>query len=303
MLFAVVIVVSVLGLFGLPMIQKFISNGQCNRKHWKYSKIYGDCWSDMLQVKITTTTLEATSMIVNGIELTVAIFGILAAYKRWKRAVYLLSTVILIATILLMVLCGITGGSYAAYGTLGSTVNLNHDIEFQMMETFQDAFGNDFYKYQDAWKNTMRLGCCCGVNGYKDFFDVGFETNDVPEYCKCQKDYYDFVCNTNIDYDDRYCSAAPGTNITSKGCLSFVLDEIQYNRKTGFIVELSFISSVASLYFILSLMALSCAGCALKEHIESNLDPAPNDIAIVAKKCLADDDHLIGISEKEQIVG
>ena len=292
-----------MGLFGLPLIQKFISNGQCNRNGWDYSNTYGDCWSDMLQVKITTTTLETTSMIMNGIELTVAIFGILAAYKRWKRAVYLLSTIILVATILLMVLCGITGGSYAAYGTLRSTGDLNRDIEFQMMETFQDAFENNFYKYQDAWENTMKLGCCCGVNGYQDFQDVGYEPNDVPENCQCRKSYWDLVCNTYPYFGGRTCSAVPGTNITSKGCLSYVLNEIQYNRKTGFIVELSFISSLASLYFILSLLALSCAGWALKEHTECNLEPAPNDVAIIAKKYLADDDHLIGISDKEQIIG
>ena len=121
----------------------------------------------------------------------------------------------------------------------------------------------------------MKKGCCCGVDGYKNFIEIGEE---IPEYCSFRVSnnylYIDgsryYICNSpshlyfECDLDSQY-------NVTSKGCSEFVLDQVQKDQRHIRIMKIKTFGYVSSSQLILVFLAMMFTSCCL--YVPTQSDP------------------------------
>ena len=66
------------------------------------------------------------------------------------------------------------------------------------------------------WDNTVNGRCCCGVDSYRNFLEIGKE---IPVYCKCRTapspNGYNHVICYGREYS--YCEIDATNNVTSRG--------------------------------------------------------------------------------------
>ena len=108
----------------------------------------------------------------------------------------------------------------------------------------------------NAWEGTLKDGCCCGVDGYTDFLDLGAE---IPEYCTCTSN---MTSNSSTPrcYDSQHeCEIEHKYNVTTKGCYQFISSKIRIHlfRISGRMFYVSmWVYIIQSLFLIFSIMIL-----------------------------------------------
>ena len=228
----------------------------CDRDGWKFAQLYGPCWNSLFKLPATTTWIDITFFVGYALMLFCSVALVLYRCTKFSKrypveGFYQIVTVVIT---ILMILTAIYKDSNFSqlYMTRSRPVQANV-ITSQLSKSLLQYGHND--NITRAWQNTMREGCCCGLHGYQDFPNVGV---DVPLQCGCFEEeeqpylYKGCTRQYNSDSDKQpacTCTAAPTTNFTHAGCLSFVVDKV--DSSTWFAAVAQFVCVVFSAVFIL----------------------------------------------------
>ena len=247
----------------------------CDRSGWRWAQLYGPCWNSLIKLPATTTWIDITVIIGFALMLLCSIALVLCRYTKllkkypverfYQKVIAFMLIVILSLVILKACLFS------RLYMTSARPVQTNA-ISSQLSKSLLQ-YGHDD-NITRAWYNTMRDGCCCGLQGYQDFINIGV---DVPPHCECYDEEEQLCsykgCNRqhNSDsYRQSECTGSLNSNFTNAGCLSFVVDKVDSTTKSVAVVQ--FVTVVLVGLYIL--MALYPVTAYVKTTIDEDADSA-----------------------------
>ena len=103
----------------------------------------------------------------------------------------------------------------------------------------------------------MNDGCCCGVDGYRDFLKLGME---IPEYYKCTLPGTSRSRRNGIPTcygkDSVFCDNVPEYNETSSGGFRCIVKHIQHDQKQIHVTKMIMFMSVSTGQLILVILAM-----------------------------------------------
>ena len=233
----------------------------CDRHKWGYFGIDGDCWSSLVHIKVPLSAYDITGIAISCLIILLSVLSVIAAYKRKKIIIYVAGCLIILAALVLMAYTGILGGLYAANRDVPQSSYISGEVHRQLKSSLFD-YREGNRAVIGAWENTMKEDCCCGVDGFGDFLEIGVT---IPERCACKghskKNPFDRPnCSTDRT---RVCHMDSTYNVTTRGCLGHIMDQIQDYRKVVHVVKMITFMSVSTLQLILVILALMSTSCCL----------------------------------------
>ena len=273
--YGTIVMLSLMFLVALPVLSQIINPGaKCEKRVINYHGIYGKCWTGLVSVKTPLNAYDITGITSNCLIILLSVLSVIAAYKRKKIIIYGFGCLIILAALMLMVYTGIMISLYAENSDTPNSSDISREVHNQLIDSLY-AYRDGDPAVKKAWENIMRMGCCCGVDGYRDFLELGEE---IPEYCTCRADtsyrpysWTPFVYKCNFPHYLYYkCDMDPNYNVTSKGCMGFVLDQVQEDQNHILIVKMITFMSVSTLQLILIFFAMMFTSCSL--HVPTSSD-------------------------------
>ena len=266
---------------------------RCHWNSWDYHRGNGECWSQLVNVDVPLTAFDITGLATNCLIISLAIVSIIAAYMRKKVIIYVAGCIIILTTLVLMVYSGAMGGFFAARHDAPDSEHVKREVRSQLK--------NSLFSFREAdpivnsvWENTMSDGCCCGVDGYSDFLELGQE---IPEQCTCR-----FRRNSCYYYN---CHMVTGYNVTSKGCFGMIMTQIQNDRNDIHLAKMITFMSVSTLQLIIVILAMMCASCCLHVPTKGGSSSSSDSrvrLAPLPEPEDTNDDVLIDASDKDAII-
>ena len=246
----------------LPVLLSVSNPGtHCDRHTWGYFGIDGDCWSSLVNIKVPLSAYDITGITFNCLIILLSVLSVIAAYKRMKIIIYVAGCLIILASLVLMAYTGILGGLYAANRDVPQSSHISSEVHRQLKSSLFD-YREGNRAVIGAWENTMKEDCCCGVDGFGDFPDIGVT---IPERCACkghsEKNPFDRpYCSTDRT---RECHMDSTYNVTTRGCLGHIMDQVQDYQKVVHVVKMITFMSVSTLQLILIILAMMSTSCCL----------------------------------------
>ena len=224
-----------------------------DRRVWDHFGINGKGWSQRVNIEIPLSTYDITTITSNCLIILFSVLSVVAAWKRKKIIIYVLGCLIILTALVLMVYTGVMVGLYSEnHSVLGSSL-ITHKVHNQLMDSLY-SFGNSNPDIKTFLVNTMIDGCCCGVDGYRDFLEI---EKEIPVCCKCRPpgpgSYTAPTCYGQV-HD--YCDNDPKYNVTSVGCFGHILEKIQHDRRGIHVTKMITFMSVSTLQLILVILAM-----------------------------------------------
>ena len=181
-----IIIIALVFLVAVPVFAQISRPGAIC--HWNYYRHVRECWSQLVNVDVPLTAYDITILATNCLIISFAVVSIIAAYMRKKITIYVAGCFIILTALVLMVYSGAVGGFFAARHATPVYGHVTREVRSQLKNSlFSFREGDPIVN--SVWKNMMFNGCCCGVDGYKDFLELGQE---IPEECTCniRKNHY-----------------------------------------------------------------------------------------------------------------
>ena len=255
---------ALLFLVGLPLLLR-ISNPAT--KCWDYYGIDGGCWGRLVNTEGPLSSYDITGITFNCLIILLSVLSVIAAYKRKKIIIYVAGCLIIMATLVLMAYTGILGGLYSAsYDVLQSSY-IYSNVHRQLKSSLFDYRDGD-RAVMSAWDDTMGVECCCGVDGFGDFLDIGLP---IPEICSCKRlrarDPFHSPRCCHMSMDSTY-------NVTKRGCIRYIMEQVQDYRKDFHVVKMITFMFVSTLQLILVILAMMSTSCCL--DVSSTCDSTNN---------------------------
>ena len=226
----------------------------CDREGWKWVQLDGHCWNNLIKLEATTTWMDITVIIGYALILFCSVALILYKCTKLSKKYPLgrfYDNVIVIIAIVMMFMVILKACFLSQLYLTSARPEQTNAISSQLSKSLLQ-YGHD-ENITRAWQNTMREGCCCGLHGYQDFTNIGV---DVPPQCGCydEKEQPCLYKGCTRRYNSGShklsdCTAAPNTNFTNAGCLSFVEDKVDHSTKL--LAVFQFVTVVLSVVFIL----------------------------------------------------
>ena len=278
---------------------------RCHWNSWNYHGGNGECWSQLVNVDVPLTAFDITGLATNCLIISLAIVSIIAAYMRKKVIIYVAGCFIILTALVLMVYSGAMGGFFAARHAVPDSDYITREVHSQLKNSlFSFREGDPIVN--SVWENTMSDGCCCGVDGYSDFLELGQE---IPEQCTCRiqrnsysNDFYSrcYATDNNCHLDTKY-------NVTSKGCFGMIMTQIQNDRNDIHIAKMITFMSVSTLQLIIVILAMMCTSCCLHVPTKGGSSSSSSSDSSVRFAPLPEpedtnDDVLIDASDKDAII-
>ena len=311
--YAIIIILALVFLVAVPVFVQTSSPGtRCHWNSWDYHGCNGECWNQLVNVDVPLTAFDITGLPTNCLIISLAIVSIIAAYMRKKVIIYVAEVIIyvagcfiILAALVLMVYSGAMGGFFAARHAAPDLDHVTREVRSQLKNSlFSFREGDPIVN--SVWENTMSDGCCCGVDGYSDFLELGQE---IPEQCTCriQRNSY----SGNLDarcYDTGYnCHLDTKYNVTLKGCFGNIMRQIQNDRNDIHIAKMITFLSVSTLQLVIVILAMMCTSCCLQVPTKggsssSSSDSSRDRFAPLPEPEDTNDDVLIDASDKDAII-
>ena len=260
--YGTIVMLGLMFLVALLVLSHIINPGaKCERGFWDFLDLHEECWSSLVSVKLPLSVYDITGIISNCLIILLAMLSVIAAYKRKKIIIYAAGCLIILAALVMMIYTLVMISLHAenrATPTSNSS-DTSREVHNQLIDSLY-AYKDGDPAVTNAWKKIMQKGCCCGVDGYRNFLEIGEE---IPEYCSCRVSnnylYIDgspfYKCNSpsylyfECDLDSKY-------NVTSKGCMKFVLDQVQKDQRHLRIMKIKTFVYVSSSQFTLVILAM-----------------------------------------------
>ena len=247
----------------------------CNREGWKFAELDGPCWNSLFKLPATTTWIDITLFIGYTLMLVFSLALILYRCTKFSKRYPLERSyrIVTVVIAILMLLTAVYKDSKFSqlYMTFSRPVQANAITSELSKSLLQHGHDSNITR---AWQNTMREGCCCGLHGYQDFTNIGV---NVPPQCGCYEEkeqpYLYKGCTRQYISDSHKqsaCTAAPSTNYTNAGCLSFVEDKV--DNSTRFAAGVQFVCVLCSTVFIFLLILFANADLQSTEDDDVDLD-------------------------------
>ena len=260
-------------LVALPVLSQIINPGaKCEKACWAYYGIHGECWTSLVSVKSPLNAYDITGITSNCLIILLSVLSVIAAYKRKKIIIYASGCLVILAALVLMVYTGIMISLYAENGDTPNSSDISREVHDQLIDSLY-AYRDGNSAVKKAWENIMKMGCCCGIDGYMDFLELGEE---IPEYCTCTLNTYFsyswspvYQCNSGNCYQSK-CDMDSKYNVTSKGCMELVLDQVQEDQNHILIIKMITFMSVSTSQLILVTLAMMFTSCCL--HVPTQSD-------------------------------
>ena len=199
------------------------------------------CWTDLVNYYQNMNWFDVTLMVCIGC-LIACSFGVLidvVQYHKTPRKVSSFRCTISLITISSRAYLLLLVGAIVFFNSFRSSIystDLRDNIRMQL-EYSLPLYDADGFRLREAWDNTMEDGCCCGVDGYRDFDILNMS---IPSVCQIQHHFCDIYLDSGPVLVD-------GEETSSLGCLDSILANIDYieERSTSMFLCLSiFITSI-----------------------------------------------------------
>ena len=249
------------------------SFSSCDRNGWKWVQLYGPCWNSLTKLPATTTWMDITVII--GYVLMLFCTVALGLYrctklpKKYQLERCYRNVMVMIATVMMFTV--ILKACFFSQLYLTSARPEQANVISSQLSKSLLQYGHDDVITR-AWQNTMRDGCCCGLNGYQDFTNIGM---DVPPHCGCydeeeQPCFYKGCTRRCISNLNRLsdCIASPHTNFTNAGCLPFVVDKVDGTTKSVAVAQVVSVMVSAVIILVIS------ARASKKDTLDGDADSA-----------------------------
>ena len=250
----------------------------CDRSGWRWVQLHGPCWTSLIKLQADTTWYDIIHMTGYAGVLLCSLIVVLLRCTRCskKHSIEKCCSRIILVLGFAMNLSA-CGNLYIYVQQYKLSDNMAITIYGQLSESLQ------FYDNDDtitrAWQNTMLDGCCCGMQGYQDFTNIGME---VPPHCGCYEEQQPGLYDGCTQRSKDGCTASPNTNFTNTGCLEFVFHNVSENAMNMLGIQAMFtmFTYVAFLLFTANGKA-ACTSTVSPDDDVENLSQKKQDVGPV----------------------
>ena len=182
-------------------------------------------WKQLVDIKAPLSTDDIVCLISNALVILFSVLSYIVVSKRKKLMACKTVKCCFSATVI--VVMSFTGYSILtqAHSTnrlLPALSDVSRGIRSQLNGSLNSYIDGDDAGIHKAWVRTMKDGCCCGVDGYTDFLDLGAK---MPEYCICTSNMTSNSSAPRCYGSQLECDAK--NNLATKGCYGFIINKIQ----------------------------------------------------------------------------
>ena len=283
-------------LVALPVLVHISNPGNhCRRESGNSYAIPGECWTRLIYVDVPLSAYDISGITANCLIILSAIVSIIAAYMRMKTIIYVAGCFMILTALEPIGYTAAVAGVYVASETTPQLTDISREVHKQMKSSLYD-YKDRATAVTAAWDNIMISGCCCGVDGYRDFLELG---DDIPEYCSCNIGYYYKPrCYKGLDtckMDDKY-------NVTSDGCFAYVMYQIEEDRNNFHVAKMIAIMSVSTSQLVLVILAMMCTSCCLWIPNKGGSTSGGDEIVSLSEGGYANDDAVLYTTDKAVMI-
>ena len=275
--YKIIIILGLLFVTVLPVLVRLSSPGNKETRYqWLQYDSSRKCWNQLIDGNVTTSVYDITDPTTHGFIILLSVFSVVAAYKQKNIMIVNAGCILIITLEVLMLFTYQMAVQYKESHGVPYLSRISEEVHNQL-QISKDEYNKDYPDIKRSWDNTLKDGCFCGVDSYKDFLE---HRNQIPEYCKCtlpgpsgSRRYSYPTCSDNADisYDN-----VSEYNVTSRGCFRYIIGHIQHDNKQIHVVKMITFMSVTTVQLALFLLAKvfkfcsSSASDSLEEPDEAN---------------------------------
>ena len=245
-------------LVSLPVLVTISNPGNhCRRESRHDNSIPGECWTRLIYVQVPLSAYDISGIAANCLIIVSAIVSIIASYMRMKVIIYVVGCFMILTALEPIMYTVAVGGVYAASETTPQLTEISSEVHKQMKSSLY-AYSAGDAAVTAAWDEIMIKDCCCGVDGFRDFLEIG---EKIPDCCTCRAAFY---------YEPALCYKGSGTchvdskyNATSNGCFAHVMDRIEEDRNDCYVAKMIVFLSVSISQLVFVILAMMCTSCCL----------------------------------------
>ena len=191
-------------------------------------------WKQLVDIQVPLSINDIVCLIFHSLVILSLVLYFIVVCNGKKIKTYKTVIILLYATemVLLIFYLYTVIQSHAPNRLVPDSSDLSRGIRSQLKDSLHSHSEGEDAVINNAWEMTMKDGCCCGVDGYTDFLDIGAE---IPEYCTCTSN---MTSNSSTPrcYDPQLeCEIETKYNVSTKGCYKFISSKVQFhlNRING----------------------------------------------------------------------
>ena len=244
--------------YSLLMVNVSNPGYYCTVDLWNYCGDNGEYWKQLVDIKVPLSIDDMACLTYTSLVMLLSVLSLIAVCNKKKTMNNNVLLSLLFASGMVLLLFSVYTIAIQLYAPNRSAPG-SSDISSKIRSHLKDSLhaysnGEDGNFNNYAWEMTMKDGCCCGVDGYTDFLDVGAE---IPEYCICTSNMTSNSSTLHC-YDPQYeCEIETEYNVTTKGCYEFITSHVQshqndiYFRKFLMSMCVSAIQSICFFFLII----------------------------------------------------
>ena len=256
MFYTVIIILGLLCVAAMLVLVRFSNPGTKGKMNqWFHSDSSQECWNQLINVEVPMDVYDITCLTSNCLIILFSVLSVIAAHKRKEHMIYAAGCPMTLTAVILMLNTCLMVGQYQDSHDVPDSSRISEEVGDQLQYSM-DMYNNNYPDIKRSWDNTMKDGCCCGLHSYKDLLELGME---IPVFCKCishttrRYGYENETCYGNADI---FCDNVPEYNVTSRGCLRYIMTHIQHDRKQIHVAKMITFMSVTAVQLILVILAM-----------------------------------------------
>ena len=219
-------------------------------------RLNGEYWKQLVNINVPLSFSDIGCFTTHSLVILFSVLSCIAILEcKWKKIIIfliingcLITTTVLFLTIFS---CTILIQDWVSNRLPFGLSDISQEVRSQLKDSLLSYGDGEDDIINNAWENTMKVGCCCGVDGYTDFLDIRTE---IPEYCICPSN---ITSNSSSPgFCDPQLECDPKNNQTTKGCHEFIMNKIQIYQIDIYVKKILVSSTVSSLQFIFFILTM-----------------------------------------------
>ena len=201
----------------------------CTRDLENPCGVNGEYWKQLVDIQLPLSISDIVCLIFHSLVILSLVLSFIVVCNGKKIKTYKTVIIHLYATevvLTLFYLYTVIIQWNAPNRLVPGSSDFSREIRSQLKDSLHAYSEGEDGIMNNAWDGTMKDGCCCGVDGYTDFLDIGAE---IPEYCTCTSN---MTSNSSTPrcYDPQLeCEIETKYNVTTKGCYKFISRKVQFH--------------------------------------------------------------------------